>query len=74
MRNLAQVPFPPTTISEADDLTLTARATAEEFRQASSLKSFIASKQKITLGALLEAVTHLSPPPLPVLHRGGHTY
>ena len=32
----------------------------EEIRQAASLQAFIASKQRIILGALAEAVTHLA--------------
>ena len=55
---MAQVPYPLPAISEADDLTLTARSTAEDTRQAASLQDFIASKQLRTLWALLEAVSH----------------
>ena len=41
--NLPQAPYPPPTISEADDLTSTVRTTADDVCQASSLQVFLAS-------------------------------
>ena len=56
--DLSQAPYPLPDISEADELASTTRTTAEDICQAASLQSFIASKQRSTLGALPEAVTH----------------
>ena len=55
---MAKAPYPPPAISKLYDLAATARATAEDIFQALSLQDFIASKQRGTLGALLEAVLH----------------
>ena len=55
---LVQAHSPPPSISEAYDLTSTARNNAEEICQVAPLQAFIASKRRSTLGALPEAVTH----------------
>ena len=61
---MAQAPYPPLDISEADDFVVTGRANAEDILQALSLQDFIASKQQVTLGVLPEAVYHPTATPL----------
>ena len=68
--DLLQAPYPPPSISEADDLASTASNTADEILQAASLQAFIACKQRSTLGALSEAVTRPLAILLPQFRRG----
>ena len=56
--DIVQAPYPPPSIYKAGDLELTARDNGVDIRQATSLRDFISYKQRRTLGALPEAVSH----------------
>ena len=62
----AQAPYPPPVDSPTDDLAALAKATAREILEAPSLLSFLASKQRKTLGGLPEGVKH---PASALLHK-----
>ena len=55
---MAQAPYPQPVDSPTDDLADTAKATAREILKAPSLLSFLASKQRNTLGGLPKGVKH----------------
>ena len=60
--NMEQAPYPPLGDPSVDNIAVTAQETLEALKQAHSLRAFIDSRQRSTLGTLPGAVQHPEEP------------